>query len=51
MKATDKMIEFAEAIAEVLDLPELGTTDYDEIKEFIEENKDDYYYYRKEYWR
>lgn len=42
-KATPRMIEFAKAIASRLDLDEPDYNDFDEVHDFIEENKDDYY--------
>ncbi len=43
MAATDKMIEFAEKIAEELDLPTPDFDNFKETSEFINENKDDYF--------
>lgn len=43
-KATEKMLEFAQDIADELDLEMPDSEDFDEIKEFIEENKDDFYF-------
>lgn len=43
MSATYKMIEFAEKIAEELDLPEPDYEDFDETSEFIFVNKEDYF--------
>ena len=43
MKATYKMIDFAEAIAEELNLPEPDFDKYDEVAEFIDEHKYEYY--------
>lgn len=42
-KATEKMKEFAEAIAYELDIDEPDYDNFDETKEFIDENKDDFY--------
>jgi len=47
MKATTKMIDFADAIAETLDLPPLDTTDFDEVAEFIDEYKSEFYYQQR----
>ena len=40
---TEKMIEFAESIAETLYIPEPDYDDYEEVSAFISKNKDDYY--------
>ena len=41
--ATDRMVEFAEAIAEELDLEEPDYDDFEETSEFISEYKDEFY--------
>jgi dsDNA-binding SOS-regulon protein len=43
MKPTEKMIEFAEAIAETLNIREPDYDNYEEVSAFIAKNKDDYY--------
>lgn len=43
ISVTEKMIDFAEAIAEELHLPEPDYNSYDEVSAFIANNKDDYY--------
>ena len=50
---TDKMIKFAESIAETLYIPEPDYDDYEEVSAFITKNKDDYYqrkYDNNEIW-
>ena len=42
-KATQKMIDFANDISEVLDIEKPMTDDFDEVGKFISENKDDLY--------
>ena len=42
-KATQKMIDFANDISEVLDIEKPMTDDFDEVGKFISENKDDFY--------
>ena len=42
-KATQKMIDFANDISEVLDIEKPMTDDFDELGKFISENKDDFY--------
>lgn len=48
-KATEKMVEFAKAIAEELDL-DFRSDDFNDTKDFIRLNKKDFYYkkYNKE---
>lgn len=42
-KATQKMLNFANDIGEVLDIEKPTTDDFDEVGKFISENKDDFY--------
>lgn len=42
-RATDKMVAFAEKIADELNLDEPNYDDFDETSEFIDDNKDDYW--------
>jgi hypothetical protein len=42
-KATEKMREFAEKIAEALHIDEPDYNDFGEVSEFIDEYKDEFY--------
>lgn len=42
-KATQKMLDFANDISEVLDIEKPTTDNFDEVGKFISENKDDFY--------
>lgn len=46
-KPTNKMIDFARAIADYLSLEEPDYNDFDAVSEFIAEHKDDYYEERR----
>lgn len=48
-RATEKMRDYAERIAEQLGLDEPDYDDFDEVHDFIEENKDDYWRERREF--
>ncbi len=42
-KATARMIEYAEAIAEYLGIDPPDFDDFEETRDFIDDNKDDYW--------
>ena len=46
-KATARMIEYAEAIAEYLGIDPPDFDDFEETRDFIDDNKDDYWHERR----
>ena len=42
-RATDKMIEYAEKIADYLGIDPPDLDDFDDTRNFIDDNKDDYW--------
>ena len=47
-KATQKMQDYAAAIAEYLGIDPPDFDDFEETRDFIDENKDEYWYQRRE---